>query len=361
MNIFCWGLICSLLSTALYAIPPCMEKEFPQELVSAPVPWKNRLRRKALYNLDEVLHWSLRGNLRSFVLTSTVPLKVHQNTAQALRDFSHLHGYFSLFRPLVGKVSASLEDIDTACRTLRLIQEEVLEESLREVTTAEFLTKVLAYRDLQKGDLVSLKWEKDVTAQEYVVAKIFRLWGQMPAFGLIPKEKGTPILLFRGTDLSLDSQRGWASLMSDVDLAGPGYYAFKKAREEIHRWLVAVAGEQEKARVMGFSLGGALASYTFIFENEWISDKTSYAFNPPGISDKVIALFNEIDSQRQRYFQTFVNRGDVVSKVGKLFGNVSELSTTQELKPVSAHTALMTVHNTLLVHAVDVPQENKSR
>ncbi len=353
-------LICLLLSSPLSAIPACMESELPNELISANVPWKNRLRRKALYNLDEVLHWSLRGKLRSYVLLNTPPTS-YANSALSMRDFAHLHGYFSLFRPLVGKVSAAVDDIDTVRRAIHKIQMEVEDKDLGALATAEFLAKALAYRDLQKADRISIKEEGYGPVTEYRVVKVFHLWGHMPAFGLMPQGEGAPILLFRGTDLSLDSQRGWASLMSDVDLAGPGFYAFKKARADIHAWLVAAAKEKEKARVIGFSLGGALAMYTFVFENAWMSSKPSYAFSPPGVSDKVIATWKELPEDRQAIFRTYVNRGDVISKVGKLHGNVYELSIDRDLKPVSAHTALMTSYRTITLSPIDVSLENASR
>ena len=75
----------------------------------------------------------------------------------------------------------------------------------------------------------------------------------MPAFGLVPIEKGKvpPILLFRGTDLSLGSTRSWASVISDLNTSGPGLFTFRNAQIKIHDWLTKVASYGIKARAIG--------------------------------------------------------------------------------------------------------------
>src|SRR5207249_1381181 len=138
-----------------------------------------------------------------------------------------------------------------------------------QLASAELLSKVLAYRDLQLGQTIQIPVEikGKIVLETFTVDHLFDIWQGMPAFGLIPKKKNlSSLLLFRGTDFSLISKRGIASVMSDLDPSGPGLKAFFHARKEIGGWLQAVQAQGKPARVMGFSLGGALAAYTFIYE-----------------------------------------------------------------------------------------------
>lgn len=214
-----------------------------------------------------------------------------------------------------------------------------------EIAIAEILTKVLAYRDLKKGQTISIPIETDgkLALQLFTVDHVFNLWHGMPAFGLIPKSPGVAsILLFRGTDFTFMSTRGWASVLSDLDRSGPGLHAFRHAQADISSWLKKTAALAKKARAMGFSLGGALATYTFLYENELLSDCSSIAVCGPGLTDELIKDWHALPNARQKSFESYVNLGDIVPKAGKQFGTVYCLSVPGVPKPpVSAHTMLV--------------------
>lgn len=336
---------------------PCIAPDaFPCPLEQTPehVPWKGQVRVQTLKNLDDFLNWSLRDTPRTYALSEPLAIETYTDTPSILKQFSELHGFFSLYYPLVGKVTVNQRDVEIVRCLLANMDHKISDDELKQFATNEVIAKVLAYRDLRIGDRL------EIGLQEYRVDAVFNLWLGMPAFGLVPEADAEPILLFRGTDFTLHSPRGWASLMSDVDMAGPGLHAFQKAQPQIHAWLAQVAETHSKARVIGYSLGGALAAYAYIFENELISDE-SYAFNLPGIADQVIQQWNSLPEEKKQGFTSFVNRGDVVSKVGKLFGRVVELSTDTPMKPLTAHTMLISAQSVFYQRTVDVPLENASR
>jgi hypothetical protein len=150
-------------------------------------------------------------------------------------------------------------------------------------------------------------------------------------------------------------------MMSDLDISGPGLFAFEKARPRLHRWLKAMQAQNKSARVYGFSLGGALAAYAFIYENELLDETGSISFNAPGVSKKVIADWLLLSETRQRGLTFYVAKGDLVSKVGHLFGPVFELSIDTPVKPLTAHTLLMSGQASFVKRKVNLREENLSR
>jgi hypothetical protein len=351
-----------LFSSSLWLISYAFaEQKCSPEKIPERVSWKNSARSWVLHCFDGLLNWSLPESDRTFSLEN--PLSPpYRDQVPAIHQFVKLHGYFSPYFPLVGKVTLNPEDMNVVCYLFQTIALEVDDLFLKEITTAEVLAKVLAYRNLKIGDQISFpSLDGEGKMVEYQVDDVLNLWLGMPAFGLIPQGEGEPILLFRGTDFSLYTKRSWASLMSDVDMAGPGFYAFQHAQSEIHHWLEKTAQQHGKARILGYSLGGVLAAYAYIFENELISDRDSFAFNLPGVSDQVIEKWNELPEERKHSLISFVNQGDPVSKIGKLFGEVYEWSLDAPMKPLTAHTKLITAEPLFYQRRVDIPAENASR
>ncbi len=321
----------------------------PPDIAEFAPNWKLAIRTKALKNFDRFLNMSAPHGVKKYpTLTSKETV---ENTNEELISFAQEFGYFSSIRPIVAKVTKSHEDVDIVCC--------VLKDTDSPFARDEILSKVLAYRELKRGDVIMIPVKG--TLETFEVDEVFNLWRGMPAYGLVPDESGvSSILLFRGTDFSVISRRGWASMMSDLDITGPGLSTFKKAQDEIHEWLEKVDEEGKTARVLGYSLGGALAAYTFIYENQLIA-ADSVAFCPPGISEKVIEDFELLSDERKQDFRIFVDEGDLVSKVGLLFGDVNVLSVNRPLRPVAAHTALMSGEPSYSVAPVDVEEENHSR
>ncbi len=322
------------------------------------------MRLKALHNFDQLLEWSTSERLKTYALVEPIQEELFHVDIPEIENFAEDYGYFSLTRPLIGKVSKNSTDVKFVACILKALYEAETDNAYLEFATAEVLTKALAYRDLKEGQKIQLPVviNETIFLETYVVEQIFNLWNGMPAFGLVAKRANLPsILLFRGTDFSLDSRRGWASLMSDLDIAGPGITAFQNAKDEIHHWLKEMSDEGKNAKVMGYSLGGSLAINAFIYENEWLAEYGSVSFCPPGVTDKVFNDWSELPLKRQRNLTIYVNEGDLVSKSGKLLGIVYALSTGKQLKPLSAHTELVSGEPFFLKSRVDIQKENEDR
>ena len=316
--------------------------------------WKDRMRVKSLENLNQLLEWSATEKDKTYPLVQPLQEKTIAESIPEVKEFAEKYGYFSLKRPLVGKVTADITDQELVCCLLKSLYEKGSQGEYFEIAVAEILTKALAYRDLKVGQKINIPLEisGEIYYEPFVVDKVINIWHGMPAIGLIPERDGpASILLFRGTDFSFTSERGWASLLSDLDIAGPGLNAFKHAQGQISSWLKKVMKMGKTARVMGFSLGGALAAYTFIYENANIAKQGSISVCAPGVAGKVIEDWRSLP---QKGFKSYVNAGDLVSKVGKLFGPVYCLSTPQLCKPLTAHTRLICAEPVFSVALVDV-------
>jgi hypothetical protein len=323
--------------------------------------WQKSMRSKALESIDKILSWTFDQSQYPYCLKSPLQEEIFHNEDQKIISFDKEFGYFSQGHPLVGKVTSAHEDIEITLNMLETIHERVTQTHQRNLMTAEVLTKVLAYRDLKKGQVVA--FSTGASFIRFEVDILFDLGDGMPAFGLIPKERknAAPVLLFRGTDISLLSQRGLASLISDFDPKGPGLTAFKRAQPAIHRWLEKVAREGHRARVMGFSLGGALAAYTVLFEHELINpsvEEASFAFNPPGVTKKIFNLWKKLSAEQRPPLNLFVAKGDLISKIGRLFGDLYELSTSALFYPIAAHVTLMTAQPCFYQNGIDLSMEN---
>lgn len=322
------------------------------------------MRSKALGSIDKMLSWVFDQKHYSYCLKTPLQEETFVNNHPKLITFSKHHGYFSSDRPLVGKVTKDQKDVKVTLQLLQTIHKVIKDPKMRALTTGEILTKVLAYRNLKKDQEISIP-SASGSLVPFKVDELFDLWDGMPAFGLIPQisDESAPILLYRGTDLSLLSQRGLASILSDFDTKGPGLSAFLHARKSIHEWLKKVALSGQKARVMGFSLGGALAAYTLLYEHELINlDRleSSYAFNPPGISKKSFRRWERLSPEERPPFTVFVTRGDLISKIGWLSGDVYELSLSSPLYPIAAHVTLLSGEPLYHQYQVDLLLENHS-
>jgi len=327
--------------------------------------WRAKLRARTLLKLDKMLDWAFPAKDRSYQKNFTKTGYHYTNPIDHMTEFSKTFSYFSKKRPVISTVTQDQEDLMLASRLLTYTYQHCQNEEFLELATAEILSKVVAFRSLKEGMILSLPVvlsDGSRTLIDYEVDKVIKMWPGMPAFGLRPlSSQGNPILLFRGTDLSLESRQGWASVLSDLDIQGPGLTAFQNSRKEIHDWLTSHVHQGKKVKVMGFSLGGVLALYTFIFEREWISDEGSYAFNPPGISSSTFKKWEEIPPQNRHAIKVLVTYGDLIPKMGKLAGDVYELSLDFSLKPVDAHVRLMCCQPSLYLFSVDLHEENLSR
>lgn len=318
--------------------------------------WKDKVRVKTLENMDLLLSLSVSRKQNPYPLAQPTEQETLNASLPEIASFANEYSYFSLTRPIIGKVSSRQADLKKICALLQTLQVTSLRGSHFELACGELLTKCLAYRDLKRGNQLQIPIEKQggITLETFTVDHVFDIWQGMPAFGLIPeKDNLSSLLLFRGTDFSLITKRGIASVMSDLDPSGPGLRAFFHARKEIRSWLQLVQARGNPARVMGFSLGGALAAYTFIYENSYLSEEPSLSVCAPGVASSVIKAWNRLPANRKELFVSYINVGDLVSQFGSLFGTVYCLSTKEPMRPLTAHTTLMCAQAPLYKTRID--------
>lgn len=318
--------------------------------------------------LEVFLSWLFKYPSRCYELAANKTYQVIENPSKSLHELGKTYRTYSVSKGIICRVTTSKKDIEETCRILRLIYDEIPHPQLCDFATSEVLAKVLAYRELKEGEKIpipSLSTDHSVQMSNYVVDKVFDLWNKIRAFGLISTDhhKNAPLLLFRGTDFSIISEGGRASIISDLDPEGPGRNLFKKAEKNLHTWLKIITKKEGKARTIGHSLGGAIVAYTLLHEHQYISNQpheTSYAFNFPGVSSDLIKQWNALSDEKKPSYQGFVCRGDVVSKFGQLFGNVKEVSLRKPLLPIHAHEQLLFAEPMCYLYPVDIQEENSS-
>lgn len=314
---------------------------------------------------DFVVNHSTYYKHRYYQPVYPVKLETYENGCLEFQNFIAQHGHSSSYRPLIGIVTEDPNDVLAVNQLLVRVQENIENKKQMRLITDEILTKVIAYRNLQVGQKIPVPIvpkSGDTRIVIYHVDKVFDLNAEMPAFGLVPSDiKAPPILLFRGTDLSF-TLKGMASVFADLDLNGPGLSIFYMAQDDLHNWLEKVSNSHSKARIMGYSLGGSFTQYTCIHEHELIcKDKQfpSVAFNQPGISEDLVIKWHKLKEEEKPPLKGYVTEGDMVSTVGKLIGNVKEISLDYLLEPLFAHVTLMSVQQRLYVYRLDVTLKNE--
>ncbi len=327
------------------------------------VAWTETVRTSFLRSLDKMLAYFSEEEGRSYVVDSAKKKRTF-HADPYFQHFQQVYGYFSDEHPIVSKLTEDPEDFVIAQEALLKIFEKIQDPLQLEIMTCEVVTKVLAYRLLARGNVVKIP---QVNAQgsiqliTYEVNEVLDLWRGMPAFGLIPQEpEGIPILLFRGTDLTFVTEKGWASMVSDLEVHDPGLATFQQGQNEIRAWLKKAAISREKPRLMGVSLGGILTMYTTLFEQNLINTKIpSIAFSPPGVSREILTEWNHLE--KKPLLITYVCQGDAIPKYGRLMGKTELLFLDDVPAPINAHTQLATFHPEYYLQEIDIPRENASR
>ncbi|MDN3507221.1 MAG: hypothetical protein P0S96_08345 [Simkaniaceae bacterium] len=328
-----------------------------QILAAEEVHFCGDMRVNMLKGWDKLLTWTLLPKIKPYYFSNPLVIQTYEMHDAFLESFRKEYGYFSAYEPIVGIVTDEASHVEKTNEALKNLVH--LPDSLqREFSRDEILAKVMAYRTLKKGMKITMP-----DGAIYFVDTIIDLWRGMPAFGLLPEQKGhPPILLYRGTDMDLVSEKGWASILSDLDTTGPGHTTFLKAQDQIHQWLLKVKKTYQPARVVGYSLGGALVFYTLIYESDLLSRKyPTVAYNPPGISLEVHAKWEEAKQAKDIPLFTFVNKGDIVSQIGFFLSNVWEISLDKTMDVIEAHTTLISTESHFHATSVDVAKENEAR
>ncbi|MCI5053162.1 MAG: hypothetical protein MRY21_08530 [Simkaniaceae bacterium] len=323
------------------------------------------LTEKNLKAWEEVLTRVLSHRSRTYEVKKTEDLRHLQNSCTAFEHFDYHYGFLSKEEALVGRFTKSQDDIAKVADLLHDIYENVEDPKLCELTVAEVLTKVLAYRNLLAGTEIDIPTRvgSKIEMRTFKVDKVFDLWHQMKAFGLRPVDRDeAPLLLFRGTDFTLTSDESRASVACNFDPSGPGRTIYLGAREAIRAWLKRATQNQSKARAYGYSLGGAFAAYALIDDHQFFSKKvnqTSYLFNHPGVDEKLQHKWENLSDKP--LFEAYVSKGDPVSKYGILVGDTYQLSIEERLAPIRSHVTLFFTQPEFSIAPVDLNEENSSQ
>ncbi|QVL56920.1 MAG: hypothetical protein KFB93_05915 [Simkaniaceae bacterium] len=309
------------------------------------------------------LSWLFKYPTRCYELKKERGTQVYENPSEIFNRFGKSYRERYASKGIICRVTPSYKDIEQAGGVLRQIYEHVENPRLCEWAIFEVMAKVMAYRNLKQGHTIPLPImgsDGCMMMTTHVVDRVFDLWNKIRAFGLVRSDGGgAPILLFRGTDFSFMTEGGRASIISDLDPKGPGWTLFEKGQKPIHEWLKK---ENRAARVIGHSLGGVVAAYTLIHEAEWMSQESyesSYAFNFPGVPEALTFQWDALEEKPA--FRGFVCRGDLISKLGMLFGDIFEVSLEKPLSPVRAHEILLFAESRGYLNEVDLEGENHSK
>lgn len=307
------------------------------------------------------LSWLFKYESRCYALKEKT--LVYENPSDHFNRFARTYREKMASKGIICRVTPQFEDIEKTCDVFKMLYETIEDAQMCEWAACEVAAKVLAYRNLKMGHLIPfpiMTKEGTMEMSTYVVDRVFDLWNKIRAFGLVRSDSGigAPILLFRGTDFSFMNEGGRASIISDLDPKGPGYTLFEKGKKSLHEWLKA---KNQQGRLIGHSLGGAVAAYTLIHEADLISrdgHECSYAFNFPGVSEALVEKWDALEEKPR--FKGFVCRGDLVSKLGNLFGDIYEVSLQSPLSPIRAHEMLFFAQPRGFLHEVNLPEENAS-
>jgi hypothetical protein len=317
----------------------------------------SEMRVKAIRGWDKLLTWAFASKLSPYPVVSSAKPLIFRTTDPRLLEIEGRFGFFSIYYPLVGVVTESKQDLRIVQCLLDEVQEKIHDPTHRFFATEELLAKVLAYRNLEEGDKVQIE------GTTYVVDRVIDLWHGMPAFGLVRAEgSGSPILLFRGTDLTLTKERGWASILSDLDVAGPGFRTFQRARLQIAAYLQEKKEAQTPARLVGFSLGGAFVLHCLIEMPELISHTTpSTIFSAPGIATTLASRWEELSEDKRPPHLLYLCQGDLVSQIGTFFSKGYEVKKPKPMQVIEAHATLMGLQREVILTPIAFNAETRSR
>jgi hypothetical protein len=318
---------------------------------------------KGLKSWEKIVSKLIKETSRQYSSVEDSPTSKITIKQNSLSKFHKKHHYFSYEHPLVGRATSNPEDIKIAQGALLDAFEVFDDPFILEQVTSELLAKVLAYRNLKKGMPLYIPWIVDGKCEllPCTVDHVFDLWKSMKAFGIRPCDhRHASLLLFRGTDLSLLSRSSRISILSNFDPEGPGYGIFRHSRKRLKNWMSSASAKNHKIKTIGYSLGGALASYLLLNEPHFFSESSSsIIFNQPGLREPLLEKFHKAQKAHPFSLRSFISSGDVVSKFGYLYCETLGLSipkTTPSL--FEAHTTLYCALKDININRIDLDKEN---
>ncbi len=345
-----------------------MNKRDASQFSSHPTSLGSYVCMSSFRTFEKVLSWIFDSKTLDYTLDETDTPTLFQCESNHLTEFAKSYRNHFAQKQLICRVTNKEQDVDATIELIASLQDHIKDPKHLMLASDEILAKVLSYRRLKNGQALKLPHLKEDNTIEYIDYKVdtsFHLFNRMEAFALlnVNKEKGCPIILFRGTDFTLVREEGRRSVLSDIDPKGPGHSQFKKIKKDLSLYLEKIHTTYAPIRLVGHSLGGTMLLYTLITNPTWLQknpNMPSRAFNFPGISPAMLKTYNDLPLEEQPSFEGFVSAGDVVSKFGLLFGDVFALSLDLELSPIRAHEELFFLSHRVSMQKVDVSKENKS-
>lgn len=179
----------------------------------------------------------------------------------------------------------------------------------------EMIVKGFINRDLEKGDI--LNYGKSY----YKVYDVLVTGYGLVAFALLPlikdQEDQIPIIAFRGTQ-TYPSGNACDTMLNDaqISIGQRGYYV---ARPHIRKLFLDPNFCTQKAKIIGFSLGGAHAQRAAADNVKWLDEIVTIC--SPGIDSKTVDRFNQNIENIDHEISIFHERvsGDPCDLLGEMF------------------------------------------
>ncbi len=315
---------------------------------------------------EAILSKLLSHRSRSYCLKNDHKTVSIHNRSHRFEFFENHYGFLGKEKTLVGVYTEDLKDIQLAADLIKSCYSYIKNPHLCDLASSEILAKVVAYRNLSiDTHLFVPTWDQEsFVLEEYKVDRVFNLWNSMKAYGLKSISRDAPpLLLFRGTEFSVATISGRSSIVSNFDPKGPGVSIFQHARPMLVDWLKKVCTPKVKARALGYSLGGALASYAVILEPDYFQKDPrhkSLGFHQPGVNKELFDTWNHLPKEKRPLFEGYIAEGDFVSKYGYLFSDTYEITVKDQMAPIESHVSLFFIKPCCYLQEVDPALENES-
>lgn len=198
----------------------------------------------------------------------------------------------------------------------------------------------------------------------YMLDEKIDLWHGIPAFGFVDIEgKAPPLMIFRSTNNQIGHEDGPASLIANFHPRGPAWKLYRNSKDRVDAWLKEnTKNGANKARIIGYSQGGTLASYFLTHHSEWVSQKPnepSYILDAPGVFSELAEKWKSLEKQPN--VEYYVCRGDLFPKIGsEMIGRAFEVSIPDEISAYDSHTVLNLLAPKWTIREIDTEKEKSS-
>jgi len=184
------------------------------------------------------------------------------------------------------------------------------------------------------------------------------------SFGFVDLEgKAPPLLVFRSTNNDIGGEDAPASLIANFHPRGPAWKLYRNSKDRVEAWLKKnTFNGENKARIIGYSQGGTLASYFLTHHSQWVSQKLnepSYILDAPGVFSELAEKWKSLKEQPN--VECYVCRGDLLPKIGsEMIGRAFEITIPEKISTYDSHTVLNLLAPSWTITEIDIEKEKKS-